>query len=136
MSWNKLAPIAKTTGRPMASASVFIKKDGVPRISLILSSSLKDEFGAPTRADVHAGSGEHEGALLVEFHEGGAFEIGNFVSGGARIFLPVPEGLPDKPATNAPCTLGETVFMAEVLGEVNKCRAQAGLKALVSTQVK
>lgn len=113
MSWNKLAPIAKTTGRPMASASIVVNKDGVPKISLILSASLKDEFGDPAKADISAGEGEHLGSLLIEFTPKGAFEVKRFVSGGARVFVPVPEGIPDKPVANAPCTLGEKVRHAE-----------------------
>lgn len=107
MSWNKLAPIVKTTGRPMASASIVVNKDGVPKISLILSASLKEEFGDPERCDISAGAGEHEGSLLVEFGPQGGFELKNFVHGGARVFAPVPDWCPDKPAINQPCTLGE-----------------------------
>jgi len=107
MSWTKLAPIVKTTGRPMASASIVVNKDGVPKVSLILSASLKDEFGAPTKADVSAGEGENEGALLLEFTPKGAFDLKNFVHGGARVFVPISAGVPDKPAKNEPCTLGE-----------------------------
>lgn len=110
MSWSKLAPIAKTTGRPMASASIQVNKDQIPKVALILSASLKDEFGDPKRCDISAGEGEHEGALLIEFAADGAFEIKNFVHGGARIFLPIPPGCPDKPATNAGCTIGEKVL--------------------------
>lgn len=112
MSWTKLAPIAKTTGRPMASASIVVNKDGVPKIHLILSASLKDEFGDPKRADVSAGDGANEGKLLIEFISNGAFEVGNFVHGGGRITLPVPAGMPDKPAANAPCTVTDKVVAA------------------------
>lgn len=116
MSWNKLAPIAKTTGRPMASASVVVNKDGVPKISLILSASLKEEFGDPERCDVSAGDGENAGALLLEFSRDGAFELRNFVHGGARLFMPVPEGMSDAPANNAPCTLAEKVPVSQEIG--------------------
>jgi len=107
MSWTKLAPILKTTGRPMASASIVVNKDGVPKIALILSASLKDEFGDPAKADVSAGTGDDEGKLLVEFSKDGAFDVRNFVHGGCRIFVPVPEGLPDKPTPACACSLGE-----------------------------
>lgn len=80
-----------------------------PRIALILAASLKDEFGDPKRADVSAGSGENLGQLLIEFTPDGAFEIGNFVHGGCRIYVPVPEGVPDDFAVNARCVLGEKV---------------------------
>ena len=46
MSWNKLAPIARSSGRPMASATVEVNKTGEAKIAVILSGSLKDEFGA------------------------------------------------------------------------------------------
>lgn len=110
MSWNKLAPIAKTTGRPMASASIVHHKTLPPRIALILAASLKDEFGAPTKADVSAGTGDDLGSLLIEFSDTGAFDIGNFVHGGSRIYLPVPEGVPDAVTINAPCRLGAKVL--------------------------
>lgn len=107
MSWTKLTPIVKTTGRAMASASIVVNKDGIPKVSLILSATLTEEFGTPTKADVSAGEGDNLGAVLLEFHKGGAFDVKRFVHGGSRIFLPVPEGLPDKPAANVACTLGE-----------------------------
>lgn len=106
MSWTKLAPIVKTSGRPMASASIVVNKDQVPKIHLILAATLKDEFGDPKRADVSVGEGENAGSILVEFLDTGAFDVRGFVHGGARIVLPVPDGLPDKPASNAPCVVG------------------------------
>ncbi|HEY3694092.1 hypothetical protein [Phenylobacterium sp.] len=107
MSWTKLAPIAKTTGRPMASATIVVLKDGVPKISLILSASLKDEFGDPTRADVLAGEGEYADCVRLEFRPDGDFDVRGFVHGGARIFLPVPDGLPRRACANAPCAVVE-----------------------------
>lgn len=105
MTWTKLAPIAKTSGRPMASASVVVNKDQVAKISLILSASLKDDFEAHSRCDVLAGGGEHADCLMLEFRPEGAFELRNFVHGGARIMLPVPDGWPARAAANAPCAI-------------------------------
>lgn len=107
MSWNKLAPIAKSTGRPMTSASIVVNKDGTPKISLVIAGSLHDEYGERTKLDIMAGEGEHAGALLLEFNEAGAFDIKGFGKGGGRVFLPIPAGLPTKPTTNTACRLGE-----------------------------
>lgn len=107
MSWSKLAPIAKTTGRPMASASIVVNKDGTAKVVVILSATIFEEFGERPRADVSAGEGEHEGALLVEFAAKGAFEVKRFAKGGGRLFVPIGPGVPDKPAANEPCVLGE-----------------------------
>lgn len=109
MSWTKLAPIAKSTGRPMASAAIVVNKDGVPKISLVLADSLHSEFGRRTKVDIAAGDAgsPHEGQLLVEFAKAGAFDIKLFGKGGGRVFVPAPEWLPAHPAANLPCTLGE-----------------------------
>lgn len=106
MSWTKLSPILKSTGKPMASASIVVNKDGVPKVQLILAASLRDEFDED-KADVSAGSGDLLGSLLIEFKPDGAFEVRNFVSGGGRIFLPIPEGIAAQAEPNHPCTMGE-----------------------------
>lgn len=124
MSWSKLAPIMKTGGRPMASASVVVNKAQEAKISLILSSSLVDEFIGPARADVSAGEGEDHGSLLLEFHPQGAFEVRGFVAGGGRLFLPLFEGIPGAAVNNAPCTLGDKVLPSEVV-----CATEAEFRA-------
>lgn len=107
MSWNKLAPIVATTGRPMTSASIVVNKDGVPKVSLVFSASIHEEYGERTRVDISAGGGEHKGSLLIEFTPAGDFEIKLFGKGGGRVFVPIGEGVPGKPASNQPCVLGE-----------------------------
>jgi hypothetical protein len=109
MSWTKLAPIVKSTGRPMASASITVNKDKTAKLSLILSASLKDEFGDVDHCDVSAGTGENVGKLLVEMHAGGAFEVKNFVHGGGRIFIPVPGGCPDRATASESCVISDKV---------------------------
>ncbi len=106
MGWNKLAPIARSSGRPMASASIVVSKAGEAKLVLILSASIYDEYGSPQVADVSAGEGEDAGSLLIEFTEAGAFKLTNFAKGGARLFLPVPEGAPAAARTNMPAPLG------------------------------
>lgn len=106
MSWNKLAPIAKSTGRPMVSASIVVAKSGDAKIHIVLSSSIHDEFGKRLKVDVSAGEGVDTGSLLIEFDPAGAFEVKLFTKGGGRLFVPVPEGVPRGAGSNQACILG------------------------------
>lgn len=119
MSWSKLAPIAKSTGRPMASAAIVSNKSSGLKISVIFSASLLSEFGDRAQCDVSAGGGEHEGSLLIEFVEDGPFKISLFGKGGGRLFVPLTPAMAQQAAgqtwTNQPCRLGDRTADSLVL---------------------
>lgn len=103
MPWTPLAPLPKG-GKAMCSATITQNKAGL-KLVLFLADTLAEQLGDPDCAAVEAGDGEHAGMLRLTFPTNGPFGVKGFLRGGLRISLPVFEALPQRPRTNAPCSV-------------------------------
>jgi len=107
MSWTALTPIVKTTGRAMVTAAMVSMRNASPKLTVNLAGTLFGDLGEPAHAHVMAGSGEHAGQLQITFAPDGAFRVTRFAKGGARIWLPPFDGMPDVPTESLPCRIVE-----------------------------
>lgn len=113
MSWTPIAPIKKSTGRPMASANVQVLKSGAAVIRLCLSGTLFDEIGAFEVTQVQEGDGDDLGCVRLDgltagIPEAWLFKFARIPHGGRRLLLPWPrDPAIARPRSTEPCQVLE-----------------------------
>lgn len=92
MSWGApLPPFVKIV--PRMRASISVTKAGT-KIHLTASDTFYREMGEPVQVNVLPGVGENAGKVMIVPAEDGALSFVPFDRGGARVMIPVIEGVP------------------------------------------
>lgn len=92
MSWGApLPPFVKIV--PRMRASISVTKAGT-KIHLVASDTFYREMGGPVLVNVLPGVGENLGKVMIVPAEDGALSFVPFERDGARVMIPVIEGVP------------------------------------------
>lgn len=99
--WEDVEPVVKVV--PWAQASVYVNKDGKPRIRVFFSEAFLNACGHPKSAKVQFGIDGDKALLRLTWCDGGPFKVGDLGRGGARIQnvpskAPAPDGARDSEA--------------------------------------
>lgn len=104
MEWENLEPIVKVV--PRAQASVYVNKDGKPRIRVFFSETMLAECGHPESANVQFGVRDGKALLRCIWEPTGKFNVGDLGRGGARIQnIPSKAPAPDGAREAEPCEI-------------------------------
>lgn len=103
MSWEPVTPGVRTSGRPMVTARLAVKKDGTVSLTLFLSDFLVREFGEPKAVNAMVGTGDDAGRLRLVFGPEGTFKVGQSAKAW-RVTLPCA-AFGGKPGALAPAAV-------------------------------
>jgi len=104
MQWNDLEPIVKVV--PRVQASVYVNKDGKPRLRITLAESFLNDIGHAEHCNIQIGADGDKIKLRMVFAKDGKFGIVNLGRGGARIAsVPSQPPCPDGAREMEPCTV-------------------------------
>jgi hypothetical protein len=104
MSWTVLDPVVKFAPRVKASIHKPKAKSS-PYLWIMFTDFFLKEFPYHNHANVMSGAGELVGHIRVEFDPKGKFETKPFEKGGARLVLPMFQGLPQAAKKATACEI-------------------------------